>query len=107
MPFSSPDSRPPSGGTVAGVVIGAIAGFVLIALAAFFVYCKEVGKVRAGQPTELHSEPYEEYKCQQQGYYGPPIQRNEAPVARREPSVEMGVEETVDEISQTAQTAHK
>lgn len=107
MSFSSSDSGSPSGGTVAGVVIGAIAGFVLIALAAFFVYCREVEKVRAGQPTELRSEPYEEYKYQQQGYYGLPIHRNEVPVAHHEPSVEMGVGETVDEISQTAQTAHK
>ena len=88
------------------MVIGAIAGFFLIALAAFFVYCREVEKVRAGQPTELRSEPYEEYKYQQQGYYGPLIQRKEAPVAHHEPPVEMGVEGAVHEMpSQTAQTA--
>lgn len=43
---------------ITGVVIGAIASFVLIPLAAFFVYCREVGKIRARQPTKLHSEPY-------------------------------------------------
>ena len=96
MSFSSSDSGSPSGGTVAGVVIGAIAGFVLIALAASFVYCRQMGKIRARQPTEY----------QQQGYYGPLIQRKEAPVAHHEPPVEMGVEGAVHEMpSQTAQTA--
>ena len=78
------------------MVIGAIAGFVLIASAAFFVYCRQMGKIRARQPTEY----------QQQGYYGPVIQKNEASVAYYEPPVEMGVEEAVHEMpSQTAQTA--
>jgi len=90
---SSLDSGSLSGGAIAGLVIGAIAGFVLIALAAFFVYCRQMGKIRARQPTEY----------QQQGYYGPPIQKNEAPVAHHEPPVEIGVEEAVHEMS--SQTA--
>jgi len=97
---SSSDSGSLSGGAIAGVVVGAIAGFGLIALAAFlvYVYCRKMGKRGAGQPTEY----------QQQGYYGPPIQRNEAPAAHHQPLVEMGVEEVVHEmLSQTAQTAHK
>ena len=78
------------------MAIGVIAGCVLIALAAFFVYCRQMGKIRARQPTGY----------QQQGYYGPLIQRNEAPIAHHEPPVEMGVEEAVHEMSsQTTQTA--
>lgn len=94
------DSGSLSGGAIAGVVIGAIAGFVLIALAAFFVYvyCRKTGKIGAGQPT----------KYQQQGYYGPPIQRYEAPAAHHQPLVEAGAEEVVHEMSsQTAHIAHK
>ncbi|OCL05129.1 hypothetical protein AOQ84DRAFT_366900 [Glonium stellatum] len=94
-----------SGGAIAGVVIGALAGVVLIASAAFFVYRRQMEKIRAGLPTELHSTPYEEYKYQQQGYYDPPVQRNETPIGHQGLPIEMAVEETVHEMS--SQTVHK
>ena len=100
-PLLSPSgSASLSGGVIAGVVIAAFAGVVLIALAALFVYRRQMRKIRAGQPPEPGSEPHE--KHQQQGYYDPPIQ-NEAPATPYRPPVEMGVEEQVHEMpSQTA-----